>query len=200
MMKKGNTTMKSTLLQHIAISLAALTMVALPASASTATITPTTVAVPEAGVSVTQSNLSLQYTGNSSALVSFGDAKASYSTGVSTNTATSGNTAGKVFTPESLRTSARSAGGMGSSMSALSAQVSGLNRSGIAVMGGVNSISVASVIPNPDVDDTQIDGGDQENGAPIGDALLPLLLMMCVYMGMKKIEQNRGHKVLVRKM
>ncbi len=195
-MKKENTTMKSTLAQHIAISLAALTMVALPASASTATITPTTVAVPEAGVSVIQSNLSLQYTGDASALVSFGDAKASYCTGVSTNTATSGSTAGKVFTPESLRTGARSAGGMGSSMSALSAQVSGLNRSGIAVMGGTGSVSVSAASRGGGFNPP--DEPDNPNGAPIGDALLPLLLMMCVYMGKKKIEQNRGHKVLVR--
>lgn len=148
-------------------------------------ITAPTVSIPLVGVPVIQSNLNLDYTGNTNQLVSYGDAKASYSVAIgSTNTPRANFGAGNVLTPQALRGGFRSTGSniaRNGYISALSSQVSSLNSSGIAVIAtnnfGSKMAKAGSMIPNPDIEDKDLDGGDKENGAPLGDAI-PLLLLM----------------------
>ncbi len=177
---------KQSILSCLSACLSALFMVmTLSSQLYAIPLTAPTVSIPLVGVPVIQSNLNLDYTGNTNQLVSYGDAKASYSVAIgSTNTPRANFGAGNVLTPQALRGGFRSTGSniaRNGYISALSSQVSSLNSSGIAVIAtnnlGSTMAKAGSVVPNPDKEDTDLDGGDQENGAPLGDAI-PLLLLM----------------------
>lgn len=181
---------KQSVLSGISTRMAVLlTVLTLSLQLQAVTITAPTVSMPLVGVPVLQGNLECGYTGNTAQLVSYGDAKAAYKSGVSTTfTERSTAGAGNVITPQSLRGGFRStSSGIGRNgyISTLSSKVSSLNGSGIAVIAtnnfGSTMAKANKVIPNPDTGDTEIDGGDPENGAPLGDAIPLLLLLAAAY-------------------
>lgn len=181
---------KQSILSCVLTRLSALfTVITLSSQLYAVPITAPTVSMPLVGVPVLQGNLECGYTGNTAQLVSYGDAKAAYKSGVSTTfTERSTVGAGNVITSQSLRGGFRStSSGIGRNgyISTLSSQVSSLNGSGIAVIAtnnlGSTMAKAGSVVPNPDIEDKDLDGGDPENGAPLGDAIPLLLLLAAAY-------------------
>ena len=88
----------------------------------------------------------------------------------------------------------RSTGTLAGSGSAYSANPV-LGEDGTATLGGASSAPAKAPggprrIVNPDGDDED----DTENGTPIGDALLPLLLLACAYLCTRVFRRNRAMK------
>lgn len=156
-----------------------------------------TVTLPAVGVSVIEDNLQLHYTGVNTAMAQFGEGKANYTASVSSYRQTDKSSANTIVTPQMLRRQNQRAvsGSFAGSQSAFSSTVVQLNEQGISVIPQVNAavapIKRAGVIPNPD-DNRETSGS--ENG-PIGDALLPLLLMAGIFvLGKRKV--LRTHKTI----
>ncbi|HCS87216.1 MAG TPA: hypothetical protein DIW30_01920 [Bacteroidales bacterium] len=163
-------------------------------------VTPPSVVLPAVDVATIEQNLCLPYAGQTDDMCRFG-ASATYharTIAVSNGNRSVSKTNGAV-TPQMLRNAHRTSAGNGVGCgvsTSFRSSVSRLNEAGIAVMpqtvGNQTAIRRAGVPPNPDEDDEDLNNGDVENG-PIGDALLPLLLMACLFACYRKRHLRMSH-------
>ena len=151
-------------------------------------VTPPSVVLPTVGVATIEQNLCIPYAGSTDDMCRFG-ASATYharTIAVSNGNRSVSKTNGTI-TPQMIRNAHRTSAGNGigsGASTSFRSSVSRLNEAGIAVMpqtvGNQTAIRRAGVPPNPDESDEDLNNGDCENGS-IGDALLPLLFMACLF-------------------
>ena len=171
----------------VLLSCSALSLSAQVTCASTVVTAPAVV-LPAAGVAAIEQNLCLPYTGETNNAL---NPKQSVTCRVRTVAVSKNNrpvsAAKGIVTPSMLRDVPKASVGHGIGIcvsTSFRSSVKSLNESGIAVMPQANdnwtAIRRAGVPPNPDETDEDLNQGDHENG-PVGDALLPLLLMACLF-------------------